>query len=174
MGLPSIVFRSALLLVPLLAVSLAVHNHARAEGGGISVAGAWVRAIPPVVKNTAGYLILNNHGKRADRLVGVSAKFARVVEIHNVLKKDGMVEMGPVESVTIPAGGKAALEPGGYHLMIIGLKQVPKAGERVELVLKFEHAGSLAITAVVREGAPMAHGAGMKGMPGTQPMKMKR
>ena len=66
---------------------------------------------PPVVKITAGYLVLKNHGKRADQLVAVSSKIARAVEMHKAIKKDGMMEMRPVKSVPIPAGGSAGPSP---------------------------------------------------------------
>lgn len=157
----------AAMLLLFVALPPTGHHAARAESGGISVEGAWVRAIPPVVKNTAGYLEIFNKGAKTEQLLAVTTRIAKAVEIHNVFKKDGMMEMRPVKSVPIPAGGSTALNPGGYHLMIIGLRRIPKTGETVELTLKFRRAGTVKVIARVRHDAPTEHGHGMK------PMKMK-
>lgn len=61
-----------------------------------------------------------------------------------------MMAMQPVAKIDIPAGGTVALEPGGYHLMLMELKEEPKVGSTVELTLTFEGAGDVVVKAEVR------------------------
>jgi copper(I)-binding protein len=121
----------------------------------IHVHGAWVRATPPVSHMSAAYLTLINHGDQEDQLLSVETELAKVVELHNVKKTDGMMSMFPVPFVPVPAGGEQNLKPGSYHIMLINLNQTPKLGEKYELFLQFKHAGIVKVTAAVREGRPM-------------------
>jgi hypothetical protein len=45
-----------------------------------------------------------------------------------------------VEGIALPAGKTVALEPGGYHIMLMELKQTLKAGDTVPLTLVIETA----------------------------------
>jgi copper(I)-binding protein len=58
--------------------------------------------------------------------------------------------MIPQDSLSIPAGGSVTLDPGGFHLMLIGPKSVPKEGEEVDLLLKFSNGHSQRIKAPVK------------------------
>ena len=64
----------------------------------------------------------------------------------------GMLGVRPVARVEIPAGGKLELKPGSYHLMLIGLNQELKVGDKIEITLKLEKAGDVKVTAEVRQG----------------------
>ena len=121
----------------------------------IDVNGAWIRASPPVSHISAAYFTLINYGDQEDQLFSVVTELAKVVELHNVKKSDGMMSMFPVPFVTVPAEGEQNLKPGGYHIMLINLNQTPKLGEEYELFLHFKHAGIVKVAAVVREGSPM-------------------
>src|SRR3546814_11454455 len=55
------------------------------------------------------------------------------------------MRMRPVDGVPLPAGGMAELQPGGYHVMLIGLKHALKQGEHFPLTLTFEKAGTVTI-----------------------------
>jgi copper(I)-binding protein len=64
---------------------------------------------------------------------------------------------GPSASKTVdpPAGAAPSptpLEPGGYHLMLLGVAQLPAVGGTVELTLTFEHVGDIVVQAEVRAG----------------------
>ena len=48
------------------------------------------------------------------------------------------MKMSAVDRVDLPAGKTVKLEPGGYHLMLVDLKQGLKAGDSVPLTLTFE------------------------------------
>lgn len=126
------------------------HDHGAA---GVMVHDAWVRAVPPTSRMSAAYMRLENGGAMADRLVGVSSPIANVSEIHNVTAKDGMMQMFKVDGIEVPANGSVELKPGGYHVMLIDLKQPPKEGEQVEVTLRFEKGGEKTLSMPVRTGA---------------------
>jgi copper(I)-binding protein len=63
----------------------------------------------------------------------------------------GMMTMQPVESIAVPAGEKVALEPGGYHVMLLDVKKVLEPGDTIDVTLTFEKAGEITTTAEVRE-----------------------
>ena len=62
----------------------------------------------------------------------------------------GMMSMQEVAAIEVPAGGEVALEPGGYHVMLLDLAAPLADGETVELTLEFEQAGTVTATAEVR------------------------
>ena len=58
----------------------------------------------------------------------------------------------PVDRIEVPAGGSVALEPGGFHLMMLGLTETPAVGDTVELLLTFQEGGEVTVQAEVRAG----------------------
>lgn len=153
---------TAALTTALLGLSLFAGNaYAGSHGGdnmeAMMVHKAWVRAVPPTSKMSAAYMVLNNGTAEDDHLVSADSDVAKNVELHNVRKKDGMMEMYQVKSIGIPAKGSQELKPGSYHVMLIGLKRPLKAGDEVELTLNFMHAGAITIKAPVQEGGMMMH-----------------
>ncbi len=54
------------------------------------------------------------------------------------------------------------LKPGGYHVMLIGLKQELKAGDEISLTLHFKNHADLTLTVPVNDAAQMG-GSGMDG-----------
>jgi copper(I)-binding protein len=111
---------------------------------------AWLRMPATMDIPAAGYLVIRNSGSE-DRLIGAATDLAAQVEMHQTAASGGMMQMAPVKFIAIPAGGQAELKPGGYHLMLIGLKRALKAGEQATLNLTFEKAGLLFVAAQVRE-----------------------
>lgn len=109
----------------------------------------WVRLVPPVVKDTAAYLTLENRGKTPLRLVGAETEVAERVSFHQNLRehRGGQVVLGmrPLPYLDIPPGGRVEFRPGKYHLMLEGLKRPLKAGEKVVLVLKFQDGSRLKV-----------------------------
>ena len=121
--------------------------------GSIHVMSPWVRAVPPVSKTTAVFMMIENAGGADDVLLGAEVPWAEKVEVHTVTKKDGMMEMHPVEQpLVLPKDGMLVLKPGGYHLMVMGLKRVPANGESVPVTLIFQGAGKVSFDAQVQEG----------------------
>ena len=114
------------------------------KAGPLKIGHPWSRATPAGAKVGGGYLSIENTGTAPDRLLSVSVPFAARAEVHDMQVKDGIMTMRPVEGgVPVPADGTAALAPGGYHLMFIGLKRQPKQGEKFGATLTFEKAGTV-------------------------------
>lgn len=120
---------------------------------GPTIADAWVRPPMGPGQPAAGYMTITAPSGSADALVGASSPAAGAVEIHETSAgADGMMGMYPVERVELPSGLPVALEPGGYHLMLMDLTGDLKAGDTIDLVLEFENAGEVTVRAAIREG----------------------
>jgi periplasmic copper chaperone A len=100
--------------------------------------------------NSAAYMLLQNSSPDDDRLIAAQSDVAQAVEIHLSEMKDGVMSMRPVDGVDIPAGGQAELKPGGFHIMLIGIKKDLVPGDTVSLQLTFEKGGTVDVTAEVR------------------------
>jgi copper(I)-binding protein len=123
----------------------------------LTIRDAWVRpaALPetpggaPV--NSAAYLLVENRGGAADRLLDVGFAGASRVELHeSFVDSAGVARMRRVEAVDLPAGAEARLQPGGLHVMLMGLGAPLVAGDSVDLVLRFESSGERTVRAEVR------------------------
>lgn len=103
----------------------------------------------------AAYMRITNNGDAADRLVAAETEMADVVEIHEVKMNGGVMQMSPLmDGLEIPAGETVTLEPGGYHIMLIGLTESMLAGEEYTLTLTFEEAGEVELTVPILRTAP--------------------
>lgn len=98
----------------------------------------------------AVFMTLRNTGGAADRLIKAESMVAKVVELHNVIDNNGVMEMRPVENIEIPAGGTVLLKPGSFHVMLIGLQRELKLGESFEVTLHFQQAGAIKVSSTVR------------------------
>lgn len=127
--------------------------------GALQVHEAWAPATPGKVRNGAAYLTLMNAGAKADRLIGVSSPVAKKTELHRSIMEDGVMHMRPVASLPVKPGAHTMLEPGGVHIMLMGLKAPLREGDKFPVVLTFEHAGASEITVTVkkRHGHKMKH-----------------
>jgi periplasmic copper chaperone A len=130
----------------------------------ISVITPWSRATPGAAKNGAVFLEVKSTAEDADKLLSASSTVAENVEIHNHINDNGIMKMRRVDFIEIAGGGSTKLVPGGYHIMLLGLKQPLKAGETFKLKLTFEKAGAVEVDVAVRAnnaGAGKGSGTGM-------------
>lgn len=107
---------------------------------------------PPV--GSAAYLLLHNTLEADAVLVGVEAALADTAEVHHTSTEGGVMRMRPVRTVAVPAGGQLALEPGGYHIMLVGLNRPLVEGDTVALGLRFGSGRELEVEAPVRRRPP--------------------
>ena len=143
---------SALLAVALCAASAAD------EVPAIAIDGAWVRALPPTRSNTAAYMVIENSGGAAVTIVGASSDLAERVEIHTTREVDGLQRMVQLEQLELAPGQRLELAPGGTHLMLLGLEQMPVAGQQVPLCLQPAAGEEVCVSAEVRaDGGPSSH-----------------
>jgi copper(I)-binding protein len=93
----------------------------------------------------AGYLTISNQGSEPDRLIAVEAAFPMVRVHSTTTDAAGVARMSEVEAVEIPPGGTVALEPGGMHVMFMGLAGPLVEGEKIDATLVFETAGAVEV-----------------------------
>jgi copper(I)-binding protein len=127
-----------------------------AEAPGIGVSDAWARPTIGQGRATAAYATITNKGDEDDRLTGAQSPQAQSVELHQTtMTADGVMQMREVEGgLPIAVGGTLKLEPGGTHLMVLGLKEALAAGGELKLTLEFAKAGAVEIAAPVSASAP--------------------
>ena len=120
---------------------------------GVVATGAWMRPSPMVDAAAAVYMVLSNTGTTDDALVGASVptEVAAAAEIHETSMGDGgMMRMGEVAEIVVPAGGEVALEPGGYHVMVLDLVAPLVEGDEVPVTLSFASGAEVRVIAVAR------------------------
>ena len=148
--------RAAIVLTMLFGLAVATAGCSMLGSAGpersVSVTGAWVRPAP-TGGVTAAYFTVSNPGGHDDALVGVSTPDAQSATLHHTsTDASGMTGMAPTASITIPAGGSVELKAGGYHVMIEGVTRDLVIGGSIQLVLTFEQAGVIQVTAQVSGG----------------------
>lgn len=136
------------------ALPAAAHDYAAGE---ITIEHPWTRAAG-ANGNGAGFMRLRNTGAAADRLLSASTPAARVVELHMMERDGDVMRMRPVQDIPIPPGETVTLQPGGLHVMLIGLTAEMARGARVPLTLRFERAGEVRVELAVQ--AAGARGSG--------------
>lgn len=117
-------------LVPTLAFAQAV----------VTVRDAWA---PPSLNQPNGVGFLTLTADRDDALIGVVSDCCDAVETHSMTMEGDVMRMRRVDRIDLPAHQEVTLKSGGYHLMLIGLKEPLEEGGSVPLTLEFEHADSV-------------------------------
>lgn len=124
----------------------------------LEIADPWTRVMQPGQQAGGGYVAIINRGAEPDRLVHASTPRAARTEIHSMEIVNDVMTMRPVEGgLDIASGETLSLEPGGYHVMFIGVAEPFVEGEIVPVTLEFEDAGRVDLEFEVRS---MAHGRG--------------
>ncbi|MDX2076147.1 MAG: copper chaperone PCu(A)C [bacterium] len=88
---------------------------------------------------SAVYMVIENKGDTADRLIAVATDISGMAQIHQTVVTDGIAQMGEVEGgIEIAAGGIIELKPGDYHVMLMDLKGDIVEGTSIPVTLTFE------------------------------------
>lgn len=109
----------------------------------------FARATPPGARSGGVFLSVENKGDSADRLLRVSTPVAGTAELHQMVLDAGVMRMRAIAGLDVKPGDRLVLQPGGYHVMLMNLKQPLQAGENFPLTLSFEKAGSIEVNVVV-------------------------
>jgi len=126
------------------AVLLVAANVAHAQ---VEIKAAWAR--PAVSGQSATGAFMTLTAQDGARLVGAASPVAGLVEIHEMTMEGSVMKMRAVAGLDLPAGRAVELKPGGYHVMLMDLKQPLKAGEKFRLELRLELAGRRMVTVPV-------------------------
>lgn len=104
------------------------------------------QARPTVVGQPVGgaYMKIVNKGA-ADRLLSATTAVAAAVQMHTMAMDGDVMTMREVDAVDLPAGQTVEFKPGGFHLMLMGLKAPLKNGDKFPMTLKFEKAGKVEV-----------------------------
>jgi hypothetical protein len=138
--------------------------------GSLKISAPWARATPKGVGVGGGYMKITNTGTASDRLVGGVTDVASRFEVHEMTMDNGVMKMRPVTGgLEIKPGQTVELKPGGYHVMLMGLKEQLVQGQHFKATLEFAKAGKVDVDFAI-EGVGAQSGSTMPGMGG---MKMK-
>ena len=97
---------------------------------------------------TGAFGVFSNPSDADITITSVSSPSAGMMEIHEVVDKDGAMVMQPKEGgLVVPAGGTAELKPGSDHLMLMKLPAPIEAGDEVEITVVCDTGGSMTWTA---------------------------
>lgn len=110
-----------------------------AHAGDLQVKDAWVRGTVPAQRSTGAFMQLTSPAGAT--LTGASSPAAEAVELHEMSMDKGVMRMRPLPRLDLPSGQSVELKPGGYHLMLLGLKHPLAADGSVPLTLRFEQGG---------------------------------
>ena len=154
---------AALFSIPLASTAFA-HDY---KVGGLQSGHPWARATPNGASVGGGYLKITNTGTTPDRLVSGTSAVSGRFEVHEMSMDNGVMKMRLLkDGIEIKPGETVELKPGGFHIMMLDLKEPIKEGARVKGTLVFEKAGSVDIEYAIvpvggspggKDAAPAAH-----------------
>jgi len=130
----------------------------------VKVEDAWVRGTVATQKASGAFMRLTPSANA--RLVAAQSPVAGVVEIHEMTMEKDVMKMRQIPGLDLAAGRTLELKPGGYHVMLMDLKQQLKGGEQVPITLVFEDDAKKRFTQDIK--APVTALGG-----GSAPMPMK-
>ena len=137
-------------LLALLAPSFAVAQ--------VTIDMPWARATAP--KALAGGAFMTITSIAADQVTRLESPVASTVELHLTVEEAGVMKMKPVPALVLEPGKSVTLKPGGYHVMLMGLKAPLKQGEHFPITFFF--ATSPPVTVEVQIAAPGAAGPALR------------
>ena len=124
------------LRTPLLVAALILAGAAHAQ---VTIQDPWVRGTVAQQKASGLFAVITS--TNGGKLVAGSSPVAGVVEIHEMKMEGSTMKMREVAGgLPLPAGQAVSLQPGGYHVMLMDLKQQLKAGDTVPVTLVIEGA----------------------------------
>jgi len=150
----------ALLSAIMLFSTLAGSPPAQAQSS-VTVDEPWARATVPQQKVSGAFMRLT--AQRDARLLRAESPVAGVVEIHEMKMDGDVMRMRAIDGLELPARRAVDLRPGGYHLMLMELRQPLTAGQTISLQLTIEHRDGtrerIEVQAQVRamSGGPAGH-----------------
>lgn len=117
----------------------------------IQIENQYARATPPHTVNSAAFFSIDNNTDKNIELVAVKSDVAERTELHTHINEDGLMKMRQVEKIKIQAHEQTTLQPGGYHVMLLGLKSPLIEGEMINLILYFNNGDEVKIAVPVQK-----------------------
>ena len=131
----------------------------RADEAPVVVTDPYARETPPNAKVGGVYMTLANRGP-AIRLTGVRSDAARMAQIHvHEMDASGVMRMRRVEDgIALDPDATVRMEPGGLHIMLMGLEKPLRRGGTVDLALEFDDGSTVDVAVPVRSIAATRSG----------------
>jgi len=130
----------------------------------VTVSQPWVRGTVQGQKASGAFMQLKS--AEGATLVGARSPVAGVVEIHEMRMESNVMRMRAIPKLDLPAGQAVELKPGGYHVMLMDLKQPLKKGDTVPITLRIQGKDGkpqeVEVKAEVRDLAASSGGGAMK------------
>lgn len=121
------------------AVALATTTLCALAHDAVEVQNAWARATVKGQMATGAFMTLT--ADAGATLVGVASPVAGVAQVHEMKMEGGVMKMAEVKGgLNLPAGQAVELKPGGYHVMLMDLKEPLMKGTSVPVTLIFKDA----------------------------------
>ena len=120
------------------------HPYATPSLAGVNSGGVYFRGI-------------RNRGAQADRLIAAKSSVAARVELHHMQMDGQIMRMRAVDAIDLPPRTEINFRHGGagsYHLMLFDLKHSLKDGDRFDVELSFEKAGTRKVKVWVQTPRP--------------------
>lgn len=137
-------------LASITAITLLLSGSALAHDG-LKYDNPYARATPPNAVNSAIFMTIENHQDHNRSLVSVSTNVAEKAELHTVEKNGELMKMRQVTNITLPAHEQVELKPGGFHIMLLNVKQPLVEGQTIPVTLTYANGDAEDITILVKK-----------------------
>ena len=141
----------------LFVIALTLVSSVSGASNDLIISDAWVRATPPGKIMTAGYASLENLSNEVITITGVSAVAAGPTSLHETRIERDRSTMRPVANLSIEAGGRVSLKPGGLPIMLMKLSESLTDGQSIDICLELENNDSLCSAFSVARHRKSAH-----------------
>ncbi|MEV4748047.1 copper chaperone PCu(A)C [Streptosporangium sp. NPDC049248] len=130
----------------------------------LTITDPWVKTAKKGMSAAFGTLVNNTDAEVT--VVSAASSLSPKVELHEVVESAGKMVMRPKEGgIVIPARGTHQLQPGGDHIMLMGVTEAVRPGAEIPFTLTLKDGGTLEFTAVGKDFA----GGQENYQPGTDP-----
>ena len=137
--------------VALAMIVMTTLNLTAAASDRLTFSDVQLRATTAGMSSSAVYLKITNNGISDDKLIAARAAIAQRIEIHSMEMDNEVIRMRAINGgLVIAAGDSLALAPGGLHIMLMGLNTDLAPGTKHEIILVFEKAGDINLTAIAK------------------------
>lgn len=143
------------------------HSHAHSKEHSkqrliqeVQLLGASARATKPGMSSSAAYMTIRNGTDKAVQIRSLTSPVAKKTELHATEMNNGMMKMRRVDNLQIKPGEAVELKPGGYHVMLMGLKKPIAANSKVPVTITFSNGDKKTVVARAMDeikGQHMAH-----------------
>lgn len=147
--------RSAFTLFALaLAAPIVAHEF---RLGGLTIDHPWARETAKGQIVGGGFMTITNKGPADDRLIAATSPAAAEVQLHSMTMNNGVMQMRQIrDGIAIPRGETVTLQPGGLHVMFMGLKQPLARGTKIPVTLRFARSGTVKVGFAIEAAGTMS------------------